>query len=158
MKIALDAMGGDYAPRNIVAGAVDALREYPHISKLFLTGDAKQVEAELKQHGCNDARIEIVHTTQVVDMDDSGLDAVRKKKDSSISRAVDLVKSGDAAGGGERGQYGRRGGGGDDQAADAAGDRPAGHRLDDAHGARAGISFYAMRARIPDPTPAAARG
>ena len=96
MKIALDAMGGDHAPENIVHGAVLALRSYPHISRLFLTGDAPRVEAELKKHGCSDARIEIVHTTQIVDMADSGLDAVRKKKDSSISRAVDLVKEGKA--------------------------------------------------------------
>ena len=96
MKIALDAMGGDYAPQNIVHGAVLALRAYPHISRLFFTGDTPRVEAELKKHACNDARIEIVHTTQIVDMADSGLDAVRKKKDSSISRAVDLVKEGKA--------------------------------------------------------------
>ena len=63
MKIALDAMGGDYAPENIVHGAVLALRAYPHISRLFLTGDTPRVEAELKKHACNDARIEIVHTT-----------------------------------------------------------------------------------------------
>ena len=96
MKIALDAMGGDYAPQNIVAGAVMALREYSHLSKLFLTGDSARVESELKKHGCNDGRIQIIHTTQVVDMTDSGLDAVRRKKDSSISRAVDLVKKGEA--------------------------------------------------------------
>jgi glycerol-3-phosphate acyltransferase PlsX len=96
MKIALDAMGGDHAPENIVHGAVLALREYPHISQLFLTGDTARIEAVLKTHACNDARIEIVHTTQIVDMDDSGLDAVRKKKDSSVSRAVDLVKDGKA--------------------------------------------------------------
>lgn len=96
MKIALDAMGGDHAPHNIIHGAVLALRAYPHISRLFLTGDAPRVEAELKKHACNDSRIEIVHTTQIVDMADSGLDAVRKKKDSSISRAVDLVKEGKA--------------------------------------------------------------
>jgi len=96
MKIALDAMGGDHAPENIIHGAVLALRAYPHISRLFLTGDTPRIEAELKKHDCNDARIEIVHTTQIVDMADSGLDAVRKKKDSSISRAVDLVKEGKA--------------------------------------------------------------
>ena len=96
MKIALDAMGGDHAPENIVHGAVLALRAYPQISRLFLAGDTPRVEAELKKHACHDARIEIVHTTQVVDMSDSGLDAVRKKKDSSISRAVDLVKEGKA--------------------------------------------------------------
>ncbi len=96
MKIALDAMGGDYAPDNIVHGAVLALAEYAHITKLYLTGDTPRIEAELKKHGCTDSRIEIVHTTQIVDMSDSGLDAVRRKKDSSVSRAVDLVKEGKA--------------------------------------------------------------
>lgn len=96
MKIALDAMGHDDGPAPLVEGAVLALREYPQISKLFLTGDTPQLEALLKQHQCNDSRIEIVHTTQVVEMHDSGIDALRRKKDSSVSRAVDLVKSGDA--------------------------------------------------------------
>jgi glycerol-3-phosphate acyltransferase PlsX len=96
MKIALDAMGGDHAPQNIVHGAVLALREYSHISKLFLTGDSAAIEAELKKHGCSDSRLEIIHTTQIVDMTDRGIAAVRKKKDSSVSRAVDLVKEGKA--------------------------------------------------------------
>jgi len=96
MKIALDAMGGDHAPDNIVHGAVLALREYESISKLYLTGDTSRIEGELKKHACNDGRIEIVHTTQVVGMADSGIEAVRKKKDSSVSRAVDLVKEGKA--------------------------------------------------------------
>jgi len=96
MKIALDAMGHDDGPASLVEGAVLALREYPQISKLFLTGDTPQLEALLKQHACNDSRIEILHTTQVVEMHDSGIDALRRKKDSSVSRAVDLVKSGDA--------------------------------------------------------------
>ncbi|MDR3405228.1 MAG: phosphate acyltransferase PlsX [Chthoniobacter sp.] len=96
MKIALDAMGHDDGPANLIEGAVLALREFTQISKLLLTGDSAQLEALLKKNGCNDSRIEIVHTTQVVEMHDSGIDAVRKKKDSSISRAVDLVKSGDA--------------------------------------------------------------
>jgi phosphate acyltransferase len=97
MKIALDAMGGDFGPPNIVGGAVMALKEYPHIEKLFLVGDTPRIEAELKQHGCNDRRIEIVHATQVVEMSDGAVDAVRRKKDSSVSRAVDLVKKGDAS-------------------------------------------------------------
>jgi phosphate acyltransferase len=97
MKIALDAMGGDFGPPNIVAGAVMALKEYPRIAKLFLVGDTPRIEAELKQHRCNDSRIEIVHATQVVEMTDGAVDAVRRKKDSSVSRAVDLVKKGDAA-------------------------------------------------------------
>jgi glycerol-3-phosphate acyltransferase PlsX len=56
-----------------------------------------QVEAELKKHKCNDRRIEIVHSTQVVEMTDGAVDSVRRKKDSSVSRAVDLVKKGEAA-------------------------------------------------------------
>ena len=96
MKIALDAMGGDFGPPNTVPGAVMALREYPHITKLFLVGDTPQIEAELKKLGCNDGKIEIVHATQVVDMSDKAWSAVRRKKDSSVSRAVDLVKHGQA--------------------------------------------------------------
>ena len=96
MKIALDAMGGDFGPANLVPGAIMALREYAHISKLFLVGDTAQIEAELKKHGYSDSKIEIVHSTQVVDMSDRAWSAVRRKKDSSISRAVDLVKHGQA--------------------------------------------------------------
>lgn len=89
-------MGGDYAPKNTVAGAVMALREYPKITKLFLTGDENAIAAELRKIGFSDPRIEIVHTTQVVEMSDAAVEAVRKKKDSSVSRAVDLVKKGEA--------------------------------------------------------------
>src|SRR5436853_2148076 len=96
MKIALDAMGGDFGPPNLVAGAVMALRDYKQISKLYLVGDAARIENELRKHQCNDSRIEIVHSTQVVDMSDRAWTAVRRKKDSSVSRAVDLVKHGDA--------------------------------------------------------------
>ena len=97
MKIALDAMGGDFGPPNLVGGAVMALREYPQIEKLFLVGDTPQIEAELKKLKCNDRRIEIIHSTQVVAMSDGAVDSVRRKKDSSVSRAVDLVKKGEAA-------------------------------------------------------------
>ena len=96
MKIALDAMGHDDGPADLLAGAALALREFPEITQLFLTGDQAMLEAGLQRIDCTDARIQIVHTTQVVEMHDSGIDAVRKKKDSSISRAVDLVKEGAA--------------------------------------------------------------
>ena len=89
-------MGGDFGPSNLVPGAVMALREYPHISKLFLVGDTAQIEAELKKLNYHDRKIEIVHSTQVVDMSDRAWSAVRRKKDSSVSRAVDLVKHGQA--------------------------------------------------------------
>jgi phosphate acyltransferase len=96
MKIALDAMGGDFGPPNLVAGAVMALQEYPHINKLYLIGDSAKIGSELKKHECNDSRIDIVHSTQVVEMSDTAWSAVRRKKDSSVSRAVDLVKRGQA--------------------------------------------------------------
>ena len=96
MRIALDAMGGDHAPANTVEGAVMALREYPKITRLFLTGDERAIRSELTKLGFSDPRIEIVHTTQVVEMSDAAVEAVRRKKDSSVSRAVDLIKIGDA--------------------------------------------------------------
>ncbi len=89
-------MGGDFAPRNNVEGAVLALREFAQMTKLFLVGDQAAVQAELTRLGCTDPRVEIFHASQVVDMSDEGVAAVRKKKDSSVSRAVDLVKSGKA--------------------------------------------------------------
>jgi len=96
MRIALDAMGGDYAPRNIIEGAVLALKEYSHIEKLYLVGDSAAVENELKRLDFSDSRIEIFHASQVVSMKESAAKAVRHKKDASICRAVDLVKGGSA--------------------------------------------------------------
>ncbi len=96
MRVALDAMGGDHAPRNTIEGAVMALREFPKLETIFLTGDKTAVEAEIARTGCTDKRLKVVHTTQVVEMSDHPVEAVRRKKDSSLSRAVDLVKSGDA--------------------------------------------------------------
>ncbi|MEO8352705.1 MAG: phosphate acyltransferase PlsX [Chthoniobacteraceae bacterium] len=96
MKIALDAMGHDEGPAPLLAGAVLALERITGLSRLFLCGDAPRLEAELKRIGCNDGRLEIVHCSQVIEMNDSATDALRKKKDSSVSRAVDLVKKGEA--------------------------------------------------------------
>ncbi|HET6407512.1 MAG TPA: phosphate acyltransferase PlsX [Chthoniobacteraceae bacterium] len=98
MKIALDAMGHDEGPAPLIEGAALALREFPDITRLHLVGDTGRIEAELRRIGCNDGRIAITHSTQVVEMTDSAVDAVRKKKDSSIGRAVDLVKKGEADG------------------------------------------------------------
>ena len=96
MRIALDAMGGDYAPKNTVEGAVLALKEYAQIEQLFLVGDAVSIGTELKRIGFQDRRIEIFHAAEVVGMKESGAKAIRHKKDSSISRAVDLVKNNSA--------------------------------------------------------------
>lgn len=97
MKLALDAMGGDFAPTNPVAGAIQALRQYDDFTIIFV-GDEQKVRAEVARHDAAglESRISYHHASQVVDMKDSGLDSVRRKKDSSVSRAVDLVKAGEA--------------------------------------------------------------
>ncbi|MDX6767379.1 MAG: phosphate acyltransferase PlsX [Candidatus Methylacidiphilales bacterium] len=95
MKIALDAMGGDHAPAHPVAAAVQALARFPEITRLVLVGDEDKLRTELAKHGVepND-RLHLFHTTQVVEMTDAAVEAVRRKKDSSLCRAVDLVKEG----------------------------------------------------------------
>lgn len=97
MKIALDVMGGDFAPQNPMGGVKLALETLPQIEKIYLVGVPEAIQREMKAQGIPPSdRLEILQAMQVVDMNDSGLDAVRKKKDSSISRAVDLVKEGKA--------------------------------------------------------------
>lgn len=96
MKIALDAMGGDYAPRNTVEGAIGALEQFPQIEKLYLVGIEEQVRTELQRFKYDQARVEVVPASQIVQMSDGAVESVRRKKDSSVSRAVDLVKAGEA--------------------------------------------------------------
>lgn len=95
-RIAVDAMGGDFAPREIVAGAVEAARSAISVSKIYLVGNEGAIRAELARHGPMPDKIEIRHASEVVGMDESPAVAIRRKKDSSISRAVDLVKAGQA--------------------------------------------------------------
>ncbi len=95
MKIALDAMGGDYAPAATVEGAIEALNENRDIS-VILVGNEAGIYSELKKRDCQDLPISIRHASQIVEMDESPLAALRRKKDSSVRVAVDLVKSGDA--------------------------------------------------------------
>lgn len=96
MRIAVDAMGGDYAPSEIVKGSLEAARDYPHIEKIFLVGDQVAIQSELNGKGALPQSIEIRHASEVVEMGEAPAAAIRKKKDSSIARAVELVKSGEA--------------------------------------------------------------
>ena len=84
MKIALDVMGGDFAPQNPIAGVKLALESLPAITKLLLVGIPEVIEKELKLQGVSSPKLEIVPATQVVDMSDSGLDAVRAYFDAKI--------------------------------------------------------------------------
>ncbi|MCB1227655.1 MAG: phosphate acyltransferase PlsX [Verrucomicrobiales bacterium] len=96
MKIALDVMGGDHAPANPIGGVKLALADLPDIERIYLVGQPDRIEAELQAQGVSSSKLEIRPASQIVEMADSGLDAVRGKKDSSITRAVDLVKDGAA--------------------------------------------------------------
>jgi glycerol-3-phosphate acyltransferase PlsX len=96
MKLAIDAMGGDFAPRNIVAGAVEALHDNSHINHLYLVGDQTRIGVELRKLGAADNRIEVIHASEVIEMDDPPVQSVRRKKDSSMGRAIDIVKRGEA--------------------------------------------------------------
>ncbi len=96
IKIAIDAMGGDFAPSHPVAGAVLAAREYG--AHLILVGRRDAIEPELAKHRARGLPIEIVHASEAVAMDESPVTAFRRKKDSSIRVAATLVRDGRAAG------------------------------------------------------------
>lgn len=89
-------MGGDYGPQPVVQGALTALRLYPNIERLFLVGNEREIRAHLDGGKFDAARLQVVHASEVVSMQDKPVEAVRRKKDSSLSRAVDLVKGGEA--------------------------------------------------------------
>ena len=92
--VAVDAMGGDNAPAVEVQGAVAAARRWG--VSIVLVGDKQQVEACLAQESTSGLDIRIQHASEVIGMKDSASDAVRKKKDSSVRVAFDLVRSGEA--------------------------------------------------------------
>jgi phosphate acyltransferase len=96
MRIAVDAMGGDFAPQAIVEGALLAVKECKDIECLYLVGDQSSIEAEIRRCGGHADRVEIRHASEVVGMGESPSTAVRRKKDSSINRAMDLVKEREA--------------------------------------------------------------
>ena len=92
LHIALDAMGGDRGPEELVSGAVMAARDSD--LEISLVGDQARLGAILATHGAPSPRIHLVHASQVVGMDESPVDAIRKKKDSSIMKAFALHKEG----------------------------------------------------------------
>ena len=89
-------MGGDHGCAVVVEGVRRALEADPKISTLFLVGDQKEIESALGATNCHDLRVQIVHASEVVTMDDKPVNALRKKKDSSIGRGAELVHDGQA--------------------------------------------------------------
>jgi glycerol-3-phosphate acyltransferase PlsX len=95
VKIAVDAMGGDHAPSEIVRGAVLAASNDYDI-EVILVGREDQIENELAVCSCGKERITIVNTSQVIQMNEHPVSALRRKKDSSIRVAAEMVASGEA--------------------------------------------------------------
>lgn len=95
MRVALDAMGGDYAPAMTVQGAIEALSEHEDLS-VILVGNEAEIDLELKKIKYSGSQISVRRASQTVTMDDSPMTALRRKKDSSIKIGIDLVKSGEA--------------------------------------------------------------
>jgi glycerol-3-phosphate acyltransferase PlsX len=93
MKIALDAMGGDFGPAVVVEGAVAAAREFGIAS--VLVGDRAAVEREVQRLSAGDLPLSLRHTSQVVGMAESPSQALRRKRDSSLRVAAELVKAGE---------------------------------------------------------------
>jgi glycerol-3-phosphate acyltransferase PlsX len=96
MRIAVDVMGGDHGCAVVVEGVRRALETDQKISTLFLVGDQAEIDSALSATGCHDLRVQIVHASEVVTMDDKPVNALRKKKDSSIVRGAELVRDGQA--------------------------------------------------------------
>ncbi|MCR4990629.1 MAG: phosphate acyltransferase PlsX [Lachnospiraceae bacterium] len=93
INVALDGMGGDNAPLEIVKGAVEAVNESDRI-KVYITGDSDVINGELNKYTYNKEQIEVVHTTQVIETAEPPVMAIRRKKDSSLVKALNLVKEG----------------------------------------------------------------
>ena len=94
-KVALDAMGGDNAPVEIVKGAVDAVSSRKDI-KVFLVGQEDAIKGELAKYSYPAEQIEIVHAPEVIEMAEPPVIAIRKKKQSSMVVAMNMVKHGEA--------------------------------------------------------------
>src|SRR5262249_10088750 len=96
MRVALDAMGGDYPPGEGVLGAVQAARE-PGLGVL-LVGPEDAIRAERARHDTTGLDLEIIHTDEIIGMDEHPAEAVRAKRRNSITLAQELVRDGRAAG------------------------------------------------------------
>jgi phosphate acyltransferase len=96
MRIAVDVMGGDHGCGVVIEGAMRALRADKRITALFLVGQRAEIQRALPPGGFRDHRVRVVHAAEVLTMEDKPVAAVRRKKDCSIVRAVELVHEGRA--------------------------------------------------------------
>ena len=95
IKVAVDAMGGDYAPVEMVKGAVDAVTKKDEL-EVILVGQEDLIQKELEKYSYPKERISIVHASEVIETGEPPVNAIRKKKDSSIVVGMNLVKKQEA--------------------------------------------------------------
>jgi len=93
VRVVLDAMGGDFAPQEIIKGGVLAKKEYKKDLELLLVGDKPVIEEELKKRGADFKDFEIIHAPEIIEMADSPAKAVKRKKESSIVKGIELIKN-----------------------------------------------------------------
>lgn len=93
VNVAIDAMGGDNAPTEIVKGAIEAINESDKI-KIVLVGKEDVIKQELDKYTYNANQVEIVHTSEIIETAEPPVMAIRKKKDSSIVKGMQMVKEG----------------------------------------------------------------
>jgi glycerol-3-phosphate acyltransferase PlsX len=96
MRIAVDVMGGDHGCGVVVEGVRRALHADREITAALLVGQENQIHSSLRSSGLKDSRVDIVHASEVLTMDDKPAAALRKKRDCSIAKAVELVRHGKA--------------------------------------------------------------
>lgn len=98
MKIVVDVFGGDHSPQAQIAGGMTFLREQSETDLVF-TGDAAQIDAELRKYTYDAGRVTVVHAPEVISNEESPTAAIRAKKESSLVKAFDLLKEDDTVGG-----------------------------------------------------------
>ncbi len=96
MRIVVDVMGGDHGCGVVIDGVKLALETIPQITELHVVGRESEIQAALAANGCRDPRLRILHASEVLTMEDKPVVGLRKKKDCSIARAVELMKAGKA--------------------------------------------------------------
>ena len=108
MKLIIDCLGGDNSPRANVEAAVLAMQKYPDLN-LILTGGEKDILAELNRLGFTDtSRVEIVHAPDAITGDDKPTDAIRLKKESSMMKAISILRTDESVAGLIRSRWERR--------------------------------------------------
>ena len=92
MKIALDILGGDFAPMSNIEGAIAYLNEYgDSAASLIMVGDKNVIESALKSYTFDNSKVHIIHTTQVVDMHEKPSRIIKEKPNSSLVKSIQLV-------------------------------------------------------------------